>query len=349
MNPSGFEAHTRYNVGGERPNNDFLRYEIAHGVWRAASCTRARRRSLGGRSTAARARRSRSRASSRGGGRPLPTAALDLHQDNFIHGEVFYSYVFGDRAPYRALQARSGALLPVLRSCLVDSGYELRQRRVRADAEGFIGAPPTAASPTTSTARASPSPRRSRRRPTRPPRSPTRSTSSGCAASSSSRATAAPDRASVVLALAARCERAVVVRLLSNEESCAHRSRAGWAGRLGGVLGVGEQVQRGSGPAVRVRRETVPGHPGLPEERGVLGVQLIVGRGRRRRGRGQRRVQRGGGRSERRRHRRCGRRVRRGGRRERRLIQRGCGGRRGRCECGRRRRECRRRAVPRRV
>src|SRR5260370_36881591 len=33
VNPSGFEAHTRYNVGGERPNNDFLRYEIAPGVW----------------------------------------------------------------------------------------------------------------------------------------------------------------------------------------------------------------------------------------------------------------------------------------------------------------------------
>src|SRR6266436_8005570 len=34
INPSGFEAHTRYNVGGERPNNDFLRYEVAPGVWR---------------------------------------------------------------------------------------------------------------------------------------------------------------------------------------------------------------------------------------------------------------------------------------------------------------------------
>ena len=33
INPSGFEAHTRYNMSGERPNNDFLRYEIAPGVW----------------------------------------------------------------------------------------------------------------------------------------------------------------------------------------------------------------------------------------------------------------------------------------------------------------------------
>jgi hypothetical protein len=27
INPSGFEAHIRYNLAGERPNNDFLRYE----------------------------------------------------------------------------------------------------------------------------------------------------------------------------------------------------------------------------------------------------------------------------------------------------------------------------------
>src|SRR5947208_9946111 len=34
VNPSGFEAHTRYNVTGERPNNDFLRYETKPGSWR---------------------------------------------------------------------------------------------------------------------------------------------------------------------------------------------------------------------------------------------------------------------------------------------------------------------------
>src|SRR6478672_13930159 len=34
VNPSGFEAHTRYNMTGERPNNDFLRYETEPGVWR---------------------------------------------------------------------------------------------------------------------------------------------------------------------------------------------------------------------------------------------------------------------------------------------------------------------------
>ena len=34
VNPSGFEAHTRYNVTGEHPNNDFLRYETTPGTWR---------------------------------------------------------------------------------------------------------------------------------------------------------------------------------------------------------------------------------------------------------------------------------------------------------------------------
>ena len=134
VNPSGFEAHTRYNVGGERPNNDFLRYEIGPGAWRgelhAGEVPLAWRSFEGGpKETVALAR-----ALARW---PAPTAALDLHQDNFIHGHVFYSYVFGDRAPYRPLQARSGALLPVLRSSLVDSGYEPGSD-VHADAEGFI-------------------------------------------------------------------------------------------------------------------------------------------------------------------------------------------------------------------
>jgi hypothetical protein len=45
--------------------------------------------------------------------------------------------VFGDLAAYRPLLARSGALVPVLRSSIVDSGHEPGSD-VRADAEGFI-------------------------------------------------------------------------------------------------------------------------------------------------------------------------------------------------------------------
>jgi hypothetical protein len=134
LNPSGFEANTRYNASGERPNNDFLRYEITSGVWRGelhdGETPLGWRPFDGGPKETVAIARELAR-------QPTPTAALDLHQDNFIHGQIFYSYVFGERAPYRPLQARSGALLPVLRSSLVDSGYEPGSD-VRADAEGFI-------------------------------------------------------------------------------------------------------------------------------------------------------------------------------------------------------------------
>jgi hypothetical protein len=134
INPSGFEAHIRYNVSGERPNNDFLHYEIAPGIWKgelrtgqsfvrcepslaAAKETLALRNELGR--------------------YPVPAAALDLHQDNFIHGALFYAYSFGDRTGIRPLMARSGALVPIMRSSIVDSGYE-PGTDVLADEEGII-------------------------------------------------------------------------------------------------------------------------------------------------------------------------------------------------------------------
>src|SRR4029078_11027310 len=135
VNPSGFEAHTRYNVTGEHPNNYFLRYETAPGAWRGElrdgeSFLRVAPASDGiPKETAALAREL--------DGRPMPLAALDLHQDNFIHGSLFYAYIFGDRASYRPMLARSGALVPVLRSSLVDSGHE-PGTDVHADEEGFI-------------------------------------------------------------------------------------------------------------------------------------------------------------------------------------------------------------------
>jgi predicted deacylase len=135
INPSGFQAHTRYNVTGERPNNDFLRYETEPGTWQGE--LRDGERYLRyvpatdgiPKETAALARALDAE--------PAPRAALDLHQDNFIHGDLFYAYVFGDLNAYRPLLARSGALVPVLRSSIVDSGHE-PGTDVRADEEGFI-------------------------------------------------------------------------------------------------------------------------------------------------------------------------------------------------------------------
>jgi hypothetical protein len=135
INPSGFEAHTRYNLSGERPNNDFLRYQIEPGVW----CGELRPGQAfsavtqvgtdGPKETVALARQLAAG--------PTPFAALDLHQDNFIHGAWFYAYVFGDLAAYRPLLARSGTLVPVLRGSIVDSGQD-PSSNVYADGEGFI-------------------------------------------------------------------------------------------------------------------------------------------------------------------------------------------------------------------
>jgi predicted deacylase len=134
VNPSGFEAHIRYNQSGEHPNNDFLRYEIAPGVWRGELRNgEGFLRSLPAegvpKETAALARELARH--------PAPDAALDLHQDNFIHGSLFYAYIFGERPAYRPLLARSGALIPVLRSSIVDSGHEPGSD-VHADEEGLI-------------------------------------------------------------------------------------------------------------------------------------------------------------------------------------------------------------------
>ncbi len=137
VNPSGFEAHIRYNVSGEKPNNDFLRYELSPGVWRGelregekfSRVIPAQKTDGLPKETVALSRALDAA--------PPPAAALDLHQDNFIHGSLFYAYVFGDLATYRPLMARAGSLVPVLRSSIVDSGHEPGSD-VRADPEGFI-------------------------------------------------------------------------------------------------------------------------------------------------------------------------------------------------------------------
>ena len=134
INPSGFEGHTRYNASGERPNNDFLQYEVEPGAWRGElrqgqPHLRCAPSHAAAKETAAlRAELER---------HPLPDASLDLHQDNFIHGALFYVYLFGDREAYRPLMARSGAQVPILRDSVVDSGHE-PGTDVLADAEGAI-------------------------------------------------------------------------------------------------------------------------------------------------------------------------------------------------------------------
>jgi hypothetical protein len=68
---------------------------------------------------------------------PPPFAALDLHQDNFIHGAWFYASSSAISPPTGPCWAGLGRLLPVLRSVIVDSGHEPGTDVSRRD-EGFI-------------------------------------------------------------------------------------------------------------------------------------------------------------------------------------------------------------------
>ncbi len=104
VNPSGFETGTRYNASGERPNNDFLRYEVSPGVWvgelpDGAPFTQWKPFDQGPKETRALLTELEAQ--------PTPFAALDIHQDNYMSGSYAYAYVFGDAAPFSALMERA--------------------------------------------------------------------------------------------------------------------------------------------------------------------------------------------------------------------------------------------------
>lgn len=128
INPSGFEAGTRYNRSGEKPNNDFLRYEVAPGAWKGELArdesfvrwvlydggpkeTRAVRADIDG--------------------FPPPAAALDIHQDNYLNLAATYAYTFGDSAAYQPLMEAAAAHVTVIRNQRVDEHHFT-------DADGLI-------------------------------------------------------------------------------------------------------------------------------------------------------------------------------------------------------------------
>lgn len=118
INPSGFEDGTRYNRSGEKPNNDFMRYEVSPGEWKGElrpgdpflrwvlydggpKETRAIRSEL--------ARHSK-----------RPNAALDIHQDRYLPEPLSYAYVFGDQTAYEPLMNEAAKHVRIVKNAPVD-------------------------------------------------------------------------------------------------------------------------------------------------------------------------------------------------------------------------------------
>ncbi len=121
INPSGFEVGSRYNTSGEKPNNDFLRYEVGPGAWKGEllpgeAFDRCALYHGGPKET--RAIRDELDRNA-----PLPYAALDIHQDRYLPEPHVYAYVMGDRAPYRPLMAASEAHASIARDYKADEAH----------------------------------------------------------------------------------------------------------------------------------------------------------------------------------------------------------------------------------
>jgi predicted deacylase len=117
INPSGFEARTRYNQSGERPNNDFLRYELTPGVWRGElrpGETFLRHAPFDGGPKETRALQAELKRW------PAPAAALDIHQDRYVPGRLTYAYTFGGKSAYRPMMRAASAYAPVATNATVD-------------------------------------------------------------------------------------------------------------------------------------------------------------------------------------------------------------------------------------
>lgn len=117
INPSGFEAGTRYNASGERPNNDLLRYETAPGLWKGEidegeTFLRYALYDGGPKETQAIRNELVKHAP--------PIAALDIHQDDYLPEPLTYAYVFGDKEAYRPLMRASAPFATVAQDYQVD-------------------------------------------------------------------------------------------------------------------------------------------------------------------------------------------------------------------------------------
>lgn len=131
LNPTGFEDFTRYNRLGQRPNNDFLRYEIegrhvhselapgqAFKSWRL-------RTTAGAHEADALIPELEAQAP--------PDAALDIHQDPYHQEPGTYAYVFGDHDGFQSMVRESRGFAPLVSGVIVDNPMQLRT-----DADGLV-------------------------------------------------------------------------------------------------------------------------------------------------------------------------------------------------------------------
>jgi hypothetical protein len=130
LNPSGFTDGTRYNRTAEQPNNDFLRYQLEDGRWvgelrDGQPFTRFDLHRGGPKETRALLADLEHAAP--------PAAALDLHQDPWLEGELSYAYTFGPRAPYLELARATDVVVPLARHTEVDD-----EDAVYSDGDGLI-------------------------------------------------------------------------------------------------------------------------------------------------------------------------------------------------------------------
>lgn len=128
INPSGFEGHHRYNASGEKPNNDLLRYEHHDGTVVGELHERLdfKRHYVhhGG------PKETRALAAALEAG-PVPHAALDIHQDDYVLEPMSYAYTFGDKRAFRPLVEASAAFAAIARNYRVDE-------HSTTDADGLI-------------------------------------------------------------------------------------------------------------------------------------------------------------------------------------------------------------------
>lgn len=130
INPSGFEAGTRYNASGERPNNDFLRYQLPDGRWvgeLVGDVRPARWELHDGVPRETRALRAELERHA------PPAAALDIHQDDYVKEALTYAYTFGEPTAFQSLVREASAHATVAADRWVDEHH-------RADAHGLIHA-----------------------------------------------------------------------------------------------------------------------------------------------------------------------------------------------------------------